>query len=254
MTDKMHPFFWYELMTTDVAAAEAFYSSVIGWRAEPFAGAESYVVMNAPDTGVAGIMAISGDSAGMPPMWLGYIYTGDVDAATAGVQQAGGTVHRAPSDIPGVGRFSVVADPQGAVFMLMAPSTDAPAERPDPMAVGHVGWRELYAGDWEKAFDFYALQFGWAKAEAIDMGSMGTYQLFEAGPDQRGGMMTKPAEIPAPFWQFYFTVEALDAAVERVKVGGGRLLMDPMEVPGGSWVASCMDPQGAMFSLTAAKR
>ena len=122
------------------------------------------------------------------------------------------------------------------------------------MAVGHVGWRELYAGDWEKAFDFYSGQFGWAKAEAIDMGPMGTYQLFESGPDQRGGMMTKPAEIPAPFWQFYFTVDALDAAVERVKTGGGKLLMEPMEVPGGSWVASCMAPQGAMLSLTAAKR
>jgi predicted enzyme related to lactoylglutathione lyase len=254
MTDKMHPFFWYELMTTDVAAAEAFYGSVVGWRSEPFVGGEGYVVLNAPDTSVAGIMAISGDAAGMPPMWLGYIYTDDVDAATAGVQQAGGSVHRPPTDIPGVGRFSVVADPQGAVFMLMAPSTDAPAERPDPMAVGHVGWRELYASDWKQAFDFYSGQFSWSKAEAMDMGPMGTYQLFESGPDQRGGMMTRPAEVPAPFWQFYFTVDALDAAVERVKAGGGKLLNEPMEVPGGSWVASCMDPQGAMFSLTAAKR
>jgi predicted enzyme related to lactoylglutathione lyase len=56
------------------------------------------------------------------------------------------------------------------------------------------------------------------------------------------------------FWLYYFNVPAIDAALARVSAGGGKVLNGPMEVPGGSWVAQCMDPQGAMFALTAAKR
>ena len=65
------------------------------------------------------------------------------------------------------------------------------------MTPGHVGWHELYAGEWKSAFDFYAGQFGWTKGEAMDMGEMGTYQIFAAGGEPIGGMMTKPADMPS---------------------------------------------------------
>lgn len=249
-----NPFFWYELMTADVPAAAAFYADVVGWNTEAFQGGEGYVVVKAGDAGVGGLMGIPADAEGARPAWMGYIYASDVDAATEAVARAGGTVHRPATDIPGVGRFAVVADPQGAFFMLMAPKGEAPAERPDPAAPGQVGWRELYAGDWEKAFDFYSTQFGWTKAEAMDMGPMGTYQLFSSGPDQMGGMMTKPAEMPMPFWLFYFNVPALDAAIAKATARGAKMLMEPMEVPGGSFVVQAMDPQGAMFALAAPRR
>jgi predicted enzyme related to lactoylglutathione lyase len=83
---------------------------------------------------------------------------------------------------------------------------------------------------------------------------MGTYQLFAAGGYAIGGMMTKPAQVPAPAWLYYFVVPAIDAAVERVKAAGGQVLNGPMEVPGGAWIIQCLDPQGAMFALVAAKR
>jgi predicted enzyme related to lactoylglutathione lyase len=249
-------FFWYELMTSDVKAAEAFYGAVVGWRGEKFGGGSmNYTVMNAVDRGVTGIMDIPEDAKAMGagPSWLGYIYTDNVDDAADNLKKAGGVVHRPPSDIPEVGRFAVVADPQGATFMLMKPNQ--PDQPPVPLGTpGHIGWHELLASDWKSAFDFYAGQFGWTKGDAMDMGAMGTYQLFATGKDAVGGIMTKPANIPAPYWLFYFNVPALDPAAATLKEKGGTVLLEPMEVPGGGWIVQAKDPQGAVFALMAAKR
>ena len=86
------------------------------------------------------------------------------------------------------------------------------------------------------------------------MGPMGTYQLFAAGGPPIGGMMTKFESVPAPFWLHYFTVDAIDAAAARVRAKGGEVLNGPHEVPGGSWIIQCRDPQGAMFALVSPKR
>lgn len=249
-------FFWYELMTTDVQAAAAFYKSVIGWNSENWGDPQKpYIIMKVGDRGVAGVMAIPDEAKAMgtPPMWVGYIYAPDTDAATKSVAAAGGKIYREPSDIPGIGRFSVVADPQGATFMLMTPQ--GPDQEPLAASVpGNIGWRELYTTDWKAALDFYTTQFGWTADQAMDMGEMGTYQLFAIDGQQAGGMMNKPANIPMPLWQFYFTVDGLDAAVERVRANGGSVMVEPMQVPGGSWIAMCADPQGAAFALTAMAR
>jgi predicted enzyme related to lactoylglutathione lyase len=245
-------FFWYELMTTDVAAAETFYKTVIGWNSEPFGGGMPYIVLKAGDTGVGGIMAVP-EGSGLSPAWVGYIHSKNVDAATEGVKNAGGTVHREPADIPGVGRFSVVADPQGAMFMLLQPN--GPDQPPPPMTPGHIGWHELYASDWRSAFDFYSGQFGWEKVDEMDMGPVGKYLLYKAGgADMAGGMMTKPDNVPAPVWQFYFIVDDIDAAVKRVTGNGGKILMEPMAVPGDAFVIQAMDPQGAVFSVTGPRK
>lgn len=250
-------FFWYELLTTDTAAAEAFYKAVIGWEAEAFPGAGmSYTVFNAGERAVAGAMLLPEEARAMgtPPCWMGYIHAKDVDAATASVKQAGGAVHREPSDIPEVGRFSVVADAQGAAFMLMSPN--GPDQPPVPPATpGHVGWHELLAGDYKSAFDFYARQFGWNKVRDFDMGDMGIYLVFGAGSDEAiGGIMTKPKEMRAPAWQFYFNVADIQAGAKRITDNGGTITMGPMEVPNGSWIVNAQDPQGAHFALLAAKK
>ncbi|RCS23256.1 VOC family protein [Phyllobacterium salinisoli] len=252
---KQSNFIWYELMTSDLAGAEAFYKEVIGWNAENWPGEMPYTIVKAGETGVAGLMTIPEEAKAMGarPMWLAYIHAEDVDAATESLRKAGGKVYREPADIPEVGRFSVVADPQGAMFMLMAPSMEGPPPLPESTP-GTVGWNELYAGDGPSAFDFYSSQFGWTKDQAMDMGPMGVYQLFAIDGQMRGAVMTKPENVPVPMWQFYFNVDGLDAALDRVKENRGKVVMDPMEVPGGSWVAGCVDPQGALFSLVSPKR
>lgn len=252
-------FFWYELMTTDIEAARDFYAGVVGWRPVAWDGTDMagkpYTVMNAADRGVGGIMTLPDDAKamGMPPAWVGYVYAADTDAATKALKDAGGKVHREPDDIPNVGRFSVVADPQGAAFMLLAP--DGPDQPPvEPSTVGHVGWHELYTTDWKAALEFYSGQFGWTKDHEFDMSEMGVYAIFSVDGQQTGGMMDKPPQMPMSAWQFYFNVDAIDAAAKRVTDGGGKVLMGPMEVPGGSWIIQCQDPQGAHFALSAPKR
>jgi len=258
MPSSACPFVWYELMTTDPAAATAFYRDVVGWSAAD-AGMPgmAYTLLSAGGAEVAGLMALPDEAraAGSPPCWTGYIGVPDVDAAATRVQAAGGALHHPPEDIPGVGRFAVVADPQGAVFCLFAglPGDAPPQLAPD--APGTVGWHELMAGDRAGAWPFYAAQFGWTQDEAIDMGPMGIYQLFRTGGEMAtGGMMSKPPEVPQACWIYYFNVPALDATLARVRAGGGQVLSGPMEVPGGSWVAQCLDPQGAAFALVAPQR
>ncbi len=254
MTATTASFVWYELMTTDRAAAEAFYRNVVGWEVQACDGGMPYSIAHVGGRPAAGLMDLPEEAraAGMPPAWVGYIGVADVDAAAHEVRQAGGAVHRAPADIPGIGRFAVVGDPQGAMFMLFTPSQ---ANEPvPPMSPGHVSWHELYATDWRGAFEFYAGQFGWTKDQAMDMGPMGTYQLFAAGSHAIGGMMNRPEGMPVPAWLFYFTVPALDDAVARITANGGRVLNGPMEVPGGAWIVQAVDPQGAMFALVAMQR
>lgn len=67
-------------------------------------------------------------------------------------------------------------------------------------------------------------------------------------------MMTKSADMPLPAWLYYFNVEAVDAAMERVRANGGRVVLEPQLVPGGMWIVQCIDPQGAMFAMLGAKR
>jgi predicted enzyme related to lactoylglutathione lyase len=256
MATRPNPFVWYELVTTDREAAEAFYRAVIGWTSQDSGHPEMpYTIMIAGDQHVAGVMTLPPEACdqGGRPGWVGYIGVDDVDAATIRLRQAGGAVYREPDDIPNIGRFSLVADPQGAVFVLFQPLNGE--NSPAPMGTpGHIGWRELYAADGATAFDFYASQFGWTKAESMDMGPMGIYQLFAAGSEAIGGMMTKPEHIPAPFWLYYISVPEIDAAAARVTANGGQVLFGPIEVPGGAWIIQCMDPQGAMFALVAPRR
>lgn len=252
-------FVWYELMTTDPAAAEAFYTSVTGWRAEDagMPGITGYTLLTTGGRNVAGLMALpeAVRESGGRPGWLGYVWADDVDAMTERVRQAGGAVHRAPEDIPGVGRFAVVADPQGAVFCLFRGAGEDGDTLPGLGAPRAIGWHELMATDWSSSFDFYAGLFGWTKDQAIDTGGMGVYQLFaKAGGEAMGGMMSLSPGMPGPYWLYYLVVDAIDAAVARVEAGGGQVIFGPAEVPGGAWIIQGFDPQGAMFALVASRR
>ena len=219
----------------------------------------TYLLYSVGEVAVAGAMALSPQMCehGMRPAWTGYVAVQDVDAAATKIQSLGGAVYRPAEDIPGVGRFAVVGDPQGAAFNLFKaePGSTPPPEAPMGTP-GYCGWRELQAADGQSAFDFYAAMFGWDKDMAVEMGpGFGVYQTFRArGAGQAmGGMMTKGAELPVPMWIYYFGVEAAQAGSDRVKASGGQALMAPHEVPGGSWIVPCLDPQGAVFALLAPK-
>lgn len=254
------PFIWYDVMTPDMQAAEAFYAHVVGWTAQaapPGMGNGPYTVFSAGPTMIGGAMPMPDDARAMgaPPAWTGYVGVPDVDDYARRVTDAGGGVLRGPMDIPGVGRFAVVSDRghDGAVFIIFRGNGDAMPNTP-PGTPGTMGWHELQAHDLDAAWSFYSGVFGWTKAEAMDMGPMGTYQMFATGGMPVGGMMTKRPEAPRPFWMYYVNVPAIDAAAARVAEGGGAVLHGPQEVPGGMWIVQCRDPQGAFFALVAPGR
>ncbi|HLN37131.1 MAG TPA: VOC family protein [Xanthobacteraceae bacterium] len=244
-------FVWYELTTTDPDAAKTFYTDVVGWstRDASMPGA-AYTLFAAGEDPVAGLTGLPAEARkmGAQPRWMGYVGVDDVDVATDRLQRLGGTVYVPPTDVPDVSRFSIVADPQAATLALVK-GLNSGQQQPAALGMlGHVGWHELSAVDWEKAFAFYGELFGWQKVDA-DFGGIGTYLLFSAGGQTVGGMSTKPPTVPMPFWLYYFNVGDLDAAAERVKAGGGKILEGPLEARGGNRIVRCTDPQGAMFAL-----
>jgi predicted enzyme related to lactoylglutathione lyase len=253
MAMKDGSFSWYDVMTPDPVSAAKFYNVVFGWTVKDASvGGNTYSTFSAGNLTIGGMMLLTDEAKkqGTPPCWTGYVLVNNVDDAVTRIQKAGGKLMHPVTDVPGVLRFAVVSDPQGAVFIIFKGSQQPMAVEPARDTLGNVGWHELHAVDGTTAFDFYEKLFGWKKTQAMDMGEMGIYQLFtQDGGTDSGGLMTKVPGTPGPFWMFYFNVDAIDAAAERVRKAGGNVAMGPHQVPTGQWIANCTDPQGAWFSI-----
>lgn len=245
MAASSSPFVWYELATPDVAGAAAFYRKVVGWEAVagPVPGME-YRIFTAGEAGVGGLMPLP--ELQPAAAWVGYVGVESVDRTAEAAVRGGGTICVPPADIPQVGRFAVIADPQGAQICLFTPLTPAPSAAAPAKP---VGWHELHAADWKQAFGFYEGLFGWRKVRTFDMGEMGIYQIIAAGEAENGAMFDKPAQEPRPYWLYYITVPDIDRAAKAIAEAGGTILMGPHEVPGGDWIVQARDPQGAVFAL-----
>lgn len=246
---------WYELMTTDPRAAETFYNNVVGWTSAPFdASPQPYTVFNrAGNVGVAGVMERPAD-LNAPPFWAMYVGVPKLEGAAAQIERLGGRACSPVIAVPTVGRMQMMMDPQGAAFYIYEPAR-APEQPDGPPEVGEASWLELMTTDAPAALEFYTKVFGWQPSEAMDMGEMGKYHMFNRPHGMIGGMMNKPPEMAnvPPNWQIYFRVPDINAATERIKANGGQILNGPMEVPGGDWIVNAMDPQGAAFALHAKK-
>ena len=248
-------FTWYELLTSDPAAAAKFYGEVVGWDARDSGmPGMDYTIFNSGERGVAGLMRQPDEMGDAPPAWVGYVQVADTDATARDFETNGGKVHQPANDIPGVGRFAMLEDSTGGVIGVLQPTERAEAG-PHQMTPKEVGWNELHATDGKAAADFYAARFGWTTVSEVEMGPGLTYRQFATPglPDDStaaGGMMTRHGDYP-PHWAYYFAVPDIDDAVRRVEAAGGKVLNGPMEVPGGAWVINGQDPQGAMFSLVA---
>ena len=244
---------WFELVTTDMKAAEQFYSAVVGWTVTPFrSGSEPYNMWTRTGgTSVGGVMPIP---TGMkfPPHWVMYIGVPKLEEGIAHVERLGGSAMSPVIEVPDVGRMRIMNDAQGAMFAIFepAPSTGSANSPETPAELGEASWRELQTNDSAAAMRFYADLFGWREAQAMDMGPAGKYHIFARQWDL-GGIMNKPPEMAnlPPHWGLYFRVADVASAAERVKANGGRVLNGPMDVPGGDRITQCMDPQGAAFAV-----
>jgi predicted enzyme related to lactoylglutathione lyase len=246
---------WYELITTDMTAASAFYRTVMGWTAAPFHGSpHPYTMLNrSGEIPAAGVMARP-EGMNAPPFWAMYVGVPRLEEAAAQIKRLGGSECSPVIEVPSVGRMQMMKDPQGAAFYIYEPASAE--QQPEAAAqVGEASWHELMTTDAPAAMKFYSEVFGWQPSEALDMGAMGTYQMFNRPHGMIGGMMNKPPEMAhvPPNWQIYFRVADITSAIERIKAHGGQILNGPMEVPGGDWVANAMDAQGAAFGVHARK-
>ncbi len=250
---------WTDLMVPDVEAATRFYPAVTGWTLAPWAmgeGVPPYTMWTAGAAPVGGVMGMSeGEAAGgTPARWLAYLGTPDIDATYRDALALGARGIVPPRDIPTVGRFAILADPQGAGFAVFQPS-HAPAPRGGPLVDGAFSWFELGTTDAAAALAFYTRLFGWGLTESMAMGPGHVYQMF--GSDGTSGRTSVGAIYPAdlgggePHWLLYVRVADLTHALDAVRRGGGRVLTEPHEIPGGDYIAHCADPHGAEFALHA---
>jgi hypothetical protein len=250
--DGRGKFVWYELMTTDAEAAKGFYTDLVGWSTTPFEGSPiPYTMWMKGESAIGGLMDLPDEArqAGAPPHWLGYVAVPDVDATATRAKELGGRVVHGPADIPDVGRFAILADPQGAVLAAFRGAQEMAREESDPEP-GDVSWHELATTDHEAALDYYSELFGWEKQEGMDMGEMGIYQMYGLPGKMLGGMYNKTAEMPGPpAWLYYVATGNVDGAAKKIENKGGKILNGPMDVPGGGRIVMALDPQGAAFAL-----
>jgi predicted enzyme related to lactoylglutathione lyase len=259
MSDTQGRFIWYELLTGDVAGAKRFYDAVVGWDIEGQSAMPGmdYRMIRRSDGGEAGgVMALSAEmtARGARPGWLGYLSVEDVDVTVAAVQADGGAVHMPPTTMDGIGRMALVTDPQGAPFYVMAPAP--PADQQDAASdvfsvdrPQHVRWNELSSSDDDAAIAFYTRHFGWTQEGAMPMGELGDYRFLQQGGVGIGAVMRLMPGMPASMWTYYIGVDDIDRAAEAIGAGGGTLLQQPIQIPGGEYSLVGVDPQGATFGL-----
>ena len=250
-------FIWYELMTPDPDGAKSFYDAVVGWTIDPSSSfPNGYRMIGRSDGKFAGgLLPLNDEMAqhGARPTWLGYVNVADVDTRVDSIVKAGGQALMAPTDIPGVGRIAMVADPQGAPFYVMKPipPADEPEARSDvfsPNSEQRIGWNELQTSDVEAARRFYGDQFGWESGEFMDMGEMGQYRFFDHH-GVRLGALFNAANGQHPHFRYYIRVPSIVAAKQVAEQNGGTVHMGPHQVPTGDWIVVGSDPQGAEFAL-----
>lgn len=246
-------FAWYDLNTTDIEAAKRFYRELVGWGVESWGGAShDYAMWVGPRGPFGGLMRLPEEAKrmGAPPHWTAYVTVPEVDASTNQAAKLGAKVLVPPMDIPKVGRFSVMQDPQGAVFCLFASAEDVTGHDGNAK-IGEMCWHELATPDPDAAWVFYEALFGWEKMAVMDMGPEMKYQTWGRKGAGLGGMFKKPAGMPGPgaFWLYYINVEDVRKTVEKAKALGATLLNGPEDIPGGGSIAQLLDPQGAAFAL-----
>ena len=238
---------WVDLATSDVDGAIAFYGELLGWEAGEASG---------PEFGGYRMLRLGGDDdaglgpaqEGQPSHWNNNVAVDDVEAITERIEAAGGDEVIGPLDVGDSGRMSVFQDPAGAYFSVWQAGDHHGAQRVNEP--GALTMNELDTRDFDGAVSFYREVFGW-EAEPVEQGGRVVYAQWKLDGRLIAGLLpmgdTFPPEVP-PHWRPYFGVPDLDEAIDQVKSRGGRVLMEPMAVPSGRFVA-ILDPQGAALSL-----
>ncbi|MFT3774833.1 MAG: VOC family protein [Minicystis sp.] len=216
----------YQLRTTDIPAARAFYTAILGNA--------GFDIVPLPAQAAA---------LGAPAHWLGHLGVDDVEASTRAFVERGATQLGPTRRAADGGQVAILRDPGGAVVALATP--------PSAPVRADILWHQLHAADLPRAMSSYCDLFGWQLTTRADLGPLGVYQHFswQAGGENVGSMAATSV-LPGihPHWLFHFHVAALDPALATARAAGA-LVVRVTELPNGDRVAVCDDPQGAAFAL-----
>lgn len=241
---------WFELATTDQAAAKAFYSAMFGWSANdnPMGEGSIYTMFELEGRSVGGgyLLNQQQTARGVPPHWLVYFRVEDADASAAKAVSLGGTVILPPFDVFEFGRMYIGQDPGGAYYSVWQTMKHAGAgiiHQPNTFC-----WAELATREPDKCRDFYSQLFGWSTKPH----SMPGYTVWGAGGKDWGGILTMDPQhwqgVPS-HWSFYWSVTDCDAAAAKAVELGGKINFPPFDAPGVGKICNINDPQGASSYL-----
>jgi predicted enzyme related to lactoylglutathione lyase len=244
---------WFELSTTDTAAAKTFYAGLFGWSYfdSPMGpDLPPYILARVQDRDAAAVFSMMKEQReqGMPPFWLAYFAVANVDQMVPKVTSLGGQVMTGPMDVPDAGRMAVCLDPAGGAFAMWQPG-----KHPGARIVYETGamcWVELLAKELSKSEKFYAGLFGWS----VEKQSMGPveYTVFKNGEVPVAGMYPNPVgtedNVPQN-WLGYFQIANCDDTTDKAKATGGKVWVSPQSVPGVGRFAVLADAQGASFGI-----
>jgi predicted enzyme related to lactoylglutathione lyase len=240
-------FVWFELVTTDPDQAAAFYARVLGWRITPGNANGGKVHDIANGERKLGLIKKLEPASNLSTHWMGYVSVPDLDAASHAVQANGGKVVVPATEIPGVGRFATVADPEGSMFSLFTSTKgDLPDHDPAP---GDWIWNELWSKDPSTAFRFYAAVGGYSREDLPLPNSK--YPMLIADGAARGGINNLPQGQARALWVPYVKVADADVVVKKAESLGAVTLMKPTDLPPVGRFAVLVDPTGAIFGLVA---
>jgi uncharacterized protein len=240
---KVGTFIWHENNSTDAEKAKSFYTELLGWETEAWPGEQEYTIIKVGGKGHGGIAAAQG---GAPSHWMGNVFVEDVDEVARRAEAAGGKVLYGPEDIPEVGRFALISDPQGATVSAFAPRPQGDGE----LGEGVFVWDELHTSDTAAAKSFYGEVLGWS-ARDEDMGGGTIYTIFStpSGTDVGGCFPLMEGMQAPPHWLVYIGTDDVDATSARAKELGATIHVEPTDIPNTGRFSVLQDPAGAAFGL-----
>lgn len=248
-THLLGRFVWHDLMTTDLEASLAFYRVLFPeWSLQklPTGGDIVYHSIRANGLDCGGIVPISKDG-GIPSHWLGYVATDDCAAAVRRAESAGGRCLVPMMSVPGVGKFAVVADPQGSIMKPF--QIEKPLTIPTNPLSGQFAWDEVLAPDVSALRRFYESVFGWSSIET-PLENHGAYTMFKVGDDNVAGGLSMPQDADhAAHWLPYVYADDLDERSAKAVSLGAATHVPPSPIPGMGRFAVHADPTGASFAM-----
>src|SRR5262245_28766260 len=250
---KSGNFCWFELGTSDQAAAKKFYGGMFGWTAKdsPMGPDAFYTMFQLRGRNVGAAYTLGPEEAkqGVPPHWGTYVAVGNADAMVAKAKTLGATVLAGPFVVAEHGRMAALRDPTGATISLWQAN-----QHPGVGVWGEMGafcWSELLTRDTTAAAKFYTALFGWKTK--VSEGAGFPYTHWQNDGADIGGMMAIMQQwgpMP-PHWVNYVQVQNCDETAAKAASLGGKVCMPPTDIPNTGRFAMLQDGQGAMLSVIA---